>query len=162
MKVKDPRKQQLIYQATLRLVEKLGLAALTMAAVGKEAGLGMGTVYTYFDSKEALVNSLYRQIKQEDGERILQGINPAEPFAVILKRVWINYMKERLEFYREHFFIDQCMNSPFLDQDSLQAGEAVYQSFYAILDLGKQQLLVKDLDNEVLTAHLVGSVIPAP
>lgn len=158
VKTKDPRKETQIEQATLALVAESGLAGLTMAGIAKKAGIGMGTLYVYFKSKEELVSALYTKLKGANIGRILAVDPEGLPYPVLLRRVWVNYIQDRLQYGAEHFFIDQCTNSPYLDATAQKVSAQTYAAFHALLDLGKKQLLVKDLDNELLTAHLVGSV----
>jgi len=158
VKPKDPKKEKMIADAAVKLVARNGLAGLTMAAIAKATGLGMGTVYTYFKSKEELVNHVYRTIKVENTNRILAVVKDQEPFAVLLRKVWISYIQNRILFYEEHFFIDQCTNSHFLDAASRKTEKETYGAFHRVLQLGKDQLLVKEIDDALLTAHLMGSV----
>jgi TetR/AcrR family transcriptional regulator, transcriptional repressor for nem operon len=50
----EVRREQLLDAAATLLVEK-GFAAMTVADVAERAGVAKGTVYLYFDTKEALV-----------------------------------------------------------------------------------------------------------
>lgn len=157
MKLKDPDKIHLIYKATLKLVMAHGLPALNMAAIGKEAKLGMGTIYVYFKSKEELINSLFKHLKKQNTERIYAGIKEHAPFKVNMKQLFDDYIKNRMAFFEEHFFIDQAVNSHYLDQASKKLDEAAFVGLFGLLNQGKKELLLKQMDNEILTAHLLGS-----
>lgn len=157
MKRKDPDKVQFIYGATLRLVKANGLAALNMAAIGKEAKLGMGTIYVYFKSKEDLINSLFKRLKRLNTERIYAVIKPDAPFKVNMKDLFENYIKNRIDFFEEHYFVEQCSNSHYLDAESRKLDEAAFTGVFELLNKGKAELLVKDLDNAMITAHMIGS-----
>ncbi len=54
---REVRREQLL-DAAERVLTGKGLAAMTVADVAEAAGLGKGTVYLYFDSKEQLVAAL--------------------------------------------------------------------------------------------------------
>lgn len=56
---KGDDKLRAIAKATFTLVEQNGLSGLTMAAIAREAGLGTGTLYVYFKSKEELLVALH-------------------------------------------------------------------------------------------------------
>jgi TetR/AcrR family transcriptional regulator, repressor of fatR-cypB operon len=157
MKPKDPEKIQSIYKATLALVGQYGLTGLTMAAIGKEAGIGMGTLYTYFESKEALINSLFKHIKGGHTERIFSGMNMADPYPLIVRKVLLSYLKNRIEHHQEHFFLEQALGSHFLDPDAQALGEAAYHALFDLLDRGKTEHLIKPMPNTLLAANLVGS-----
>lgn len=157
MKLKDPDKIDLIYKATLKLVKQNGLTGLNMAAIGKEAKLGMGTIYVYFKSKEELINSLFRKLKRANLERIFGGMSNNAPFKLNMKELFESYVTNRYDYYEEHLFIEQCINSHFLDKESKKLDEAAYEGLYELIDRGKKEMLVKKLDNHILAAHLVGS-----
>ncbi len=157
MKLKDPDKIQIIYTATLKLVKNNGLTGLNMAAIGKEAKLGMGTVYVYFKSKEELINSLFKRLKGLNTNRIYSVIKPNAPFKVNMKELYDNYIKNRIDYFEEHFFVEQCSNSHFLDPESRKLDEAAFHGVYALLDRGKKELLIKELDNALITSHMMGS-----
>src|ERR1700747_293833 len=50
-----------IVRAGRSLLTENGLAALQMRDVARRAGIGLGTVYTYFPTKEALFAGVYAQ-----------------------------------------------------------------------------------------------------
>lgn len=157
MKLKDPDKIQLIYKSTLKLVKKNGLSGLNMAAISKESKLGMGTIYVYFKSKEELINSLFKQLKGINTHRIYSGINTTAPFKIIMKELFDNYIKNRVDYFEEHFFIEQCSNSHFLDLESKKLDEAAFVGIFELLEKGKAELLIKKVDNALITAHMMGS-----
>jgi AcrR family transcriptional regulator len=52
------RRRELLLDATARVLDRVGYDGLTTNAVAKEASTGVGTVYEYFPSREALVTGL--------------------------------------------------------------------------------------------------------
>jgi TetR/AcrR family transcriptional regulator, repressor of fatR-cypB operon len=146
-----------IYNATLKLVKENGLTGLNMAAIGKEARLGMGTMYVYFKSKEELINSLFKRLKGLNTNRIYSVLKPSAPFKVTMKDLFDNYVKNRVDYFEEHFFVEQCSNSHYLDADSKKLDEAAFVGVFDLLNKGKKELLIKDLDNTIITAHMMGS-----
>jgi AcrR family transcriptional regulator len=50
--MKDKKQQIMI--AAMSLIEKQGIAGLTVSDIAKKAKIGKGTVYEYFDSKESI------------------------------------------------------------------------------------------------------------
>ena len=157
MKPKDPEKVQSIYKATLVLVRQHGLTGLTMAAIGKEAGIGMGTLYTYFESKETLINSLFKSIKGSHTNRIFAELDPASPYPLMLRKVFVNYLKNRIESHEEHLFIEQAHGSHFLDAEAQSIGDVAYQALFELLDKGKAAMLIKSMPNPLLAANLIGA-----
>ena len=72
----------LIFDTTLRISNKKGFQAMTMRDLSRESGLSMGALYSYFSSKEELLEMLQRQGRTVT-KRILEKIISAEkdPFA---------------------------------------------------------------------------------
>jgi AcrR family transcriptional regulator len=62
-RLKDPFKRQLILDSALDLMARRGYHAVSVKDIAKEAEISLGSMYTYFESKEQLVNELYRHWK---------------------------------------------------------------------------------------------------
>ena len=60
-KVSD--KREAITHAALELFVERGFYGTAVPEIADRAGVGAGTIYRYFESKEALVNAIYRQEK---------------------------------------------------------------------------------------------------
>src|SRR3990172_8038829 len=56
-------KRESILAAALELFAHKGFYGTVMPEVAERAGVGAGTIYRYFENKEALVNALYRHWK---------------------------------------------------------------------------------------------------
>ncbi len=63
-------KKQAILDAALELFAERGFHGTAVPLIAKRARVGAGTVYRYFESKEALVNELYRHWKEEMNRRV--------------------------------------------------------------------------------------------
>ncbi len=59
-----PDKRERILLAASRLIVRNGLQC-SMAAIAEEAGVATGSLYNYFDSKEALVRGVYGRVAEE-------------------------------------------------------------------------------------------------
>lgn len=57
-------KHRIILDAALRTFAAKGYHGTAVPEVAKAAGVATGTLYVYFDNKEALVNAVYRDAKQ--------------------------------------------------------------------------------------------------
>lgn len=63
-------KRQAILTAATALFAQEGMSAST-AKIAKRAKVSEGTIFTYFDNKEALVNQLYLELKQQLSEFLI-------------------------------------------------------------------------------------------
>ncbi len=61
----DPEKKDNIIGAAILVFARKGYAATRIIDVARTAGIGKGTIYEYFSSKEDLFFSVFRQVMQE-------------------------------------------------------------------------------------------------
>ncbi|HUQ02799.1 MAG TPA: helix-turn-helix domain-containing protein, partial [Kofleriaceae bacterium] len=84
-------KQDAILDAALRLFVERGFHGTAVPEVAEEAGVAAGTIYHYFEGKQALVNALYRREKEKVTRAIHAsfpaGGSPREQFAAIWREL---------------------------------------------------------------------------
>ena len=68
-RVKSPAKRQAILQAAVREIAKAGLRAST-SNIAKSSAIAEGTLFTYFATKNELLNELYIGLKSDVYRRI--------------------------------------------------------------------------------------------
>ena len=159
MRVKDLNKVDIIFKASLELIKKEGIAGLTMSKLAKTAGLATGTLYIYFKSKEELLNQLYSTLYKDSASRFMTGYDPGEPFLKGLKKVWINYLKHRIEHYEESVFLEQYYRSPYISTKEIQMAEFMKSPVQQMIRRGKVEGLVKrDVDDEMLFLAMLGFI----
>ena len=61
---RDQDKEAQILEAATALMAVEGFHAMTVPAVAKRAGVGLGTLYRRFDGKDALANAVFRRAKR--------------------------------------------------------------------------------------------------
>lgn len=61
----DPAKREALIRAGIKLFAARGFHGTSVPDVAKAASVSVGTLYRYFDSKEDLVNVIFRQHKAE-------------------------------------------------------------------------------------------------
>jgi AcrR family transcriptional regulator len=65
-----------ILEAAQRLFERYGYAATTMAAIAKEAGVALKTVYVAFETKSGLLRALWHLLLRGDEDDVPIGERP--------------------------------------------------------------------------------------
>ncbi len=81
------RNREALLAAAARLVEQFGVDAVTMDSVAAEAGVGKGTVFRRFDSREGLMAALLNRSETEWQRLVIQGPPPLGPGAPPLDRL---------------------------------------------------------------------------
>lgn len=82
-------RERQILDAVITLIARGGLAAVSMRAVAREAGVALGLMNYYFSTKSALVAAALRRIGDEDADLVAAdpGLPPDEQLRVALRRV---------------------------------------------------------------------------
>lgn len=85
-------KREAILQAALSLFAERGFHGTAVPEIAARAKVGAGTVYRYFESKEALVNVLYREWKARMSESAVRdfpvGLGPRATFHEVFRRLF--------------------------------------------------------------------------
>ena len=76
----------------VRVIVKQGLSAPT-AVIAKEAGVANGSLFTYFETKTALFNQLYLELKSEMASAALEDLPRDAPLRDQLLHVWSGWMR---------------------------------------------------------------------
>src|SRR5581483_2069640 len=86
-----------IVRAGRSLLRGDGLAALQMRDVARRAGVGLGTVYTYFPTKEALYAALYAERLDE----LLTDLAPQLSSTTDLEELFVLFATKYRDIYAE-------------------------------------------------------------
>ena len=81
-----PDKRELILEAAARVFGEKGFHQATVEEIAKEAGVGKGTIYQYFDSKDEIFRELHQWFIQRYLKE-LESLDENEPFSINLKRL---------------------------------------------------------------------------
>ena len=95
------RNREVLLEAAQRLVDHCGVGGVTMDAVAHEAGVGKGTVFRRFDSREGLMASLLNRSETAWQASILSGPPPLGPGAEPMERL-LAFGGSRLEVNLRH------------------------------------------------------------
>ncbi len=90
------RNRELLLQAATRLVEACGTEGLTMERVAAEAGVGKGTVFRRFESREGLMGALLDHRETAWQAAVISGPPPLGPGAEPWQRL-VAFGRSRLE-----------------------------------------------------------------
>ena len=75
--VDKEEKKKAVLAAARTVFAKKGLASAKIEDVALEAGIGKGTVYEYFKSKDDIFFALFEEMKRELHRRIFEAMDPS-------------------------------------------------------------------------------------
>lgn len=118
-------KRDAVLEAALELFEERTYGSTPMPMVARRAGVGAGTIYRYFPSKEALANAIYRDGKEQMSRYLVEGI----PAGLDPRAEFSHWWRQLFAFARDHpaafAFIETHHHAPYLDVESKAAGVPV-------------------------------------
>jgi len=95
-RARSPEKRSALLQSAAREIAASGLGAST-ASIAKGAGLAEGTMFTYFSSKEDLLNELYIDLKTEVYSSIHASFPHDSDLRARVKHIWTEYLRWAIE-----------------------------------------------------------------
>jgi len=107
-------KRQTILTTAEALLAERGLYGLSMKLLADTAGVAAGTIYRYFDNKEALINELYQHITIETKECFFKGWSETQTAEQKYKQLWDNAFKAVLENPQRTIVIEMLFSQPSL------------------------------------------------
>lgn len=154
-----PDKREAILAAALELFAERGFHGTAVPLVAEKAGVGAGTIYRYFESKEALVNALYQQWKGV----MLQSILLDFPHEAPIRGQFHAFWRRMFGFAQEHpqafAFLQLHHHAPYLDARSIALEEASHQPARALFEETRKQQITKDVPPDILIAIVFGAFI---
>jgi len=96
-RLRSPEKRSAILQAAVHEIAESGLGAST-AKIARRAELAEGTLFTYFPTKEELLNELYVELKREVYSRLNAGFPHKAGLERRVWHVWSGFLNWAIEF----------------------------------------------------------------
>lgn len=123
--------------------------------IAARAGVGTGTIYRFFVSKEALVNELFREQKLALGRRLTRGLDETMEPRLLFREFWrrlVQFAREEPEAFR---FLELQDHLSYLDDESRALEKKVLAPIVtATRALQKRGVYRKELRPEiVMTLH---------
>jgi AcrR family transcriptional regulator len=127
--VVDDKRRKLL-DAGLAAFAERGYHGVAVPEVAAAAHVSTGTVYHYFESKDALVNEVFRDAKSRLRAALLDGLPELEPYRLDNGEAWFTELWRRLGVFAraepEAFrFLEMQDHVPYLDAESRQVELAV-------------------------------------
>ena len=149
-------KQEAILDATLELIGERGFHGTPMSAIAEKAGVGAGTIYRYYESKEELINALYIREKQAINALVLEGYSEELSARDAVGLIFRNAISARAGQSARFRFLDQYYNSPFIGDDSRRIREQLMSEYVEIIERGVRDGEIRDLPRPAVMAMIFG------
>lgn len=152
-------KRDKILDAALELFAERGFHGTPVPEVAARAKVGAGTIYRYFESKEALVNALYQHWKRVMLEEVAGDLD----LTLAPRQQWKRLFRRVVAFAKKHpqafLFLEGHHHAPYLDATSREIEAQVMGMAELFLDQTRQAGLTREVPPQLMMAVLWGSVV---
>jgi AcrR family transcriptional regulator len=152
----DDKREKLL-EAALGLFETRGYDGVAVPEIAAKAGVAVGTVYRYFETKDALVNALYRSLKQSYNTAVLAPIEPGLPTREIFSLYWQRMTLFARENPRAIRFMDLHHHGADLDDESRALSKTYAKAAESFVRDGRRRGDIRDLDPVMVVALMWGA-----
>jgi AcrR family transcriptional regulator len=123
---KSEDKRDAILTAAIEVLAERGLAATPTSAISKAAGVAEGTLFTYFKTKDDLVNELYREIKIEIADVLLSAYPQRANVRSKFQHIWDCYVNWGVANPAKNNVMEQLRVAAQITEESRAAGYAPF------------------------------------
>ena len=149
-------KREAILEAALGLFVERGFHGTAVPLIAEKAEVGTGTIYRYFESKEAIVNALYQQWKSRMATLISNDLPLGRPARELFTAFWKRMMAFATENPTAIAFLELNHHAAYLDEASRALEERSLAMGRMLLGEMRRMQVVKDLPAELLIAIMQG------
>jgi AcrR family transcriptional regulator len=150
---KSEDKRNAILLAATQVFAERGLGAAT-AAISSAAGVAEGTLFTYFRTKDELLNALYREIKRELADAMMSGFPRKKSVRQRLQHVWDHFVEWGVANPQQHRVLTQIEVWGGLTPESKAAGSAPFVEIQEMSSAAVAQHIIQDLPQQFIAATM--------
>ncbi len=154
-------RREAVMQAALELVGERGFHGAPMAEVAERAGVAAGTIYRFFDSKDALIREIYASLEKKILAAVAEGYPEGQPVRERFLHVGSALVSYFIASPLQFRFLEQYHYSPYgiADRRDKVFGRKRRNLVCALFEEGRAQRVVKDLPLPVLYALTFGPLV---
>jgi len=150
---KSDDKRSAILAAAAEIFAERGLGAAT-SAISSAAGIAEGTLFTYFKTKDELLNALYREIKMELSSAMMSNFPRKKSVRTRLHHIWNRFVNWGVANPVSRFALAHLEVSDRLTDESKVAGSAPFAEVETMVDDAAAQRLFRNVPEELIAASL--------
>ena len=160
--MKKSNKRDDVLQSALEIISEHGFHGSPMSMIAEKAGVGAGTIYCYFKSKDELIIEINRTLEEE----MLSAIEKNHPFNKDVKKRFIHLYKTVFTYFINHpvhfRFLEQYFYSPYgvsVHKERIVGTAGEPNIFQKLVKQGIEQKVIKDMPLFMHFAIAYGPII---
>jgi AcrR family transcriptional regulator len=152
-------KREAIMAAALELFVERGFYGTAVPEIADRAEVGAGTIYRYFESKDALVNELYREQKLLFGQVALDDFPSTAPTREQFRVLWMRMSRFAIDHPSSFVFLELHHHARYLDGQSRAVEQRMTELFRHVVVTAQARGELKAGDPRVLMGLVMGAFI---
>jgi AcrR family transcriptional regulator len=152
-------KREAIMTAALDLFVERGFFGTAVPEIADRAGVGAGTIYRYFESKDALVNAIYRQEKMRFAHEVIDDFPAAAPTREQFRLMWNRMAKFATAFPKSFVFLELHHHAPYLDAESRAVEQRMLDLFIHVIRAAQARGELKAGSPQLLIGIVMGAFV---
>lgn len=155
--------KEAIIQESIRLFLSNGYQGTSVKEITEAAGIGRGTLYWYFKSKDEILISIFRKWEEEFVQGLIKAVNGRKGDFIARYKVFHKYCTEFARDQRDLAIVFNTLLNEIVGTDSEPGNVArnVYKTYWRFIEQmlqeGKDEGSVRqDVDSE-LYAHVIAA-----
>jgi AcrR family transcriptional regulator len=148
-----------IIRASLELIAEHGFHGAPMSMIAEQAGVAAGTIYCYFENKDALITNIYRDIDERIYAVIIDGYEPKKPIRERFHHLFTSLLRHFISKPFDFKYLEQFHNSPYgvaVRRDIILRKSGDCYVYRELLEEGVSQQVIKNLPMVILFALAFG------
>jgi AcrR family transcriptional regulator len=157
----SPKRQQIL-KAALELITECGFHGAPIAAIAERAGVGAGTIYRYFATKDILITELFQELHDKICAEILTGYDEEQSFRERYLHLSTALLRYFITHPQEFRYLEQYHNSPFgvaFRRDRILGSGGERAPYRLLFEEGIERQVLRDLPLVVLFALTFGPLL---
>ena len=148
-------KRNALIKATIELVNNNGFHATPMSKIAKMANVSPATIYLYFENKQDLVNQTYLEVKTKYTNFVFKKYDENTSVKTGFELIWKRIAEFNMNECEHSFFLNQCNNTPMIDEPSRKEGIRHLQPLLDLWERGKKEGVIKPFSDHILYAYSI-------
>lgn len=147
-------KREAVVEAMLGVVAEYGFHGAPMSLVAERANVGAGTIYRYFEDKDAVIAACYRDLEARFLNAVMESYPEGRPVRERFLHIATAVVRHFLKEPRDLRFLQQFHDSPYGTDVRREKmfGQGERNFVRDLFEEGRAQQIVKDLPLPVLFA----------
>jgi AcrR family transcriptional regulator len=152
-------KREAIIHAALELFVERGFYGTAVPEIADHAGVGAGTIYRYFESKEALVNAIYRERKLAFSAAVLEAFPAMAPTREQFRVLWMRMAHFASLNPKAFVFLEVHHHASYLDADSREVERRMTDVIERVVGAAQARGELKQADPRLLMGIVIGAFV---